>query len=76
MVIAFVLCVAQAGKERTVMEKLIKLKEVDEAHVVYGEYDVIGKIKLDNLKRLDTFIVDEIRSIAEVQVTSTMISSE
>jgi Lrp/AsnC family transcriptional regulator for asnA, asnC and gidA len=76
MVIAFVLCGAQAGKERYVLEKLLELKEVDEASIVYGEYDVIAKVKLDDLKMLDTFIVDKIRSIGEIQVTSTMISSE
>jgi len=91
MVIAFVLCVTQAGKEKEVLDKLSKLKEVEEAHIVYGEYDVIAKIKLDDLKMLDTFIVDKIRGIGEIldtfivdkirgigeiQVTSTMISSD
>jgi|GEM_PF-49714 len=76
MVIAFVLCVTQAGKEKEVLEKLLRLKEVEEAHIVYGEYDVIAKIKLDDLKMLDTFIVDKIRVIEEIQVTSTMISSD
>jgi len=76
MVIAFVLCVTQAGKEKEVVDKLSKLKEVEEAHIVYGEYDVIAKIKLDDLKMLDTFIVDKIRGIGEIQVTSTMISSD
>ena len=76
MVIAFVLCVAQAGKEKDVVDKLLKLEEVEEANIVYGEYDVIAKVRLDDLKRLETFIVDNIRSIGEIQVTSTMISSE
>ncbi len=76
MVVAFVLCVTHAGKENAVMNKLLELKEVVEAHVVYGEYDVIAKVKLDDLKRLDTFVVDKIRSIDDIEVTSTMISSE
>lgn len=76
MVVAFILCVTHAGKENAVMEKLLELKEVAEAHVVYGEYDVIAKVKLDDLKRLDTFVVDKIRSIDDIEVTSTMISSE
>lgn len=60
--------------ERTVVDKLLQFEEVDEAHVVYGEYDVIAKVNVTELKLLDKFITERIRSIKEIQMTSTMIS--
>lgn len=60
--------------ERTVVDKLLQFEEVDEAHVVYGEYDVIAKVNVAELKLLDKFITERIRSIKEIQMTSTMIS--
>ena len=74
MVMAFVLCVTDAGMEREVMEQLVELDEVDEAFVLYGEYDVIAKVHVPELNMLDKFITQKMRSIKEVQMTSTMIS--
>lgn len=74
MVTAFVLCVIEAGKEREVVDKLKTMPYVEEAYVVYGEYDVIAKITVDELKRLDTFITENVRTLSSVQMTSTMIA--
>jgi anthranilate phosphoribosyltransferase len=74
MVVAFVLCVTDAGMERDVVNKLEKYDEVEEAYVVYGEYDAIAKVHVNELASLDKFITEKIRSIKAVQVTSTMIS--
>jgi anthranilate phosphoribosyltransferase len=74
VVTAFVLCVTDAGKEREVVEKLRSMEKVEEAHVVYGEYDVIAKIIVDELKQLDSFISEKVRVIKEIQMTSTMIA--
>ncbi|MBN1785438.1 MAG: Lrp/AsnC ligand binding domain-containing protein [Candidatus Methanofastidiosa archaeon] len=74
MVIAFVLCVTDAGMERDVVNKLEKFDEVEEAYVVYGEYDVIAKVHVPELALLDKFITEKVRSLKSVQMTSTMIS--
>ncbi|MHC1598789.1 MAG: Lrp/AsnC ligand binding domain-containing protein [Candidatus Methanofastidiosia archaeon] len=74
MVVAFVLCVTEAGTERDVVERLESFDEVDEAFVVYGEYDVIAKVNVQEIKMLDKFITENMRSIKEIQMTSTMIS--
>ena len=74
MVTAFVLCVTDAGKEREVVKRMKAMPNVDEAYVVYGEYDVIAKITVDELKKLDTFITENVRTIPLVQMTSTMIA--
>ncbi len=74
MVTAFVLCVTDAGKERDVVKLMKAMPNVEEAYVVYGEYDVIAKIRVDELKLLDTFITENVRTIPSVQMTSTMIA--
>jgi DNA-binding Lrp family transcriptional regulator len=50
------------------------MPDVEEAFVVYGEYDVIAKITVDELKKLETFITENVRTIPSVQMTSTMIA--
>ncbi|MGD2250651.1 MAG: Lrp/AsnC ligand binding domain-containing protein [Candidatus Methanofastidiosia archaeon] len=74
MVTAFLLCVTDAGKEREVVQKLKAMPHVEEAYVVYGEYDVLAKVTLDELKKLDTFITENVRTISSVEMTSTMIA--
>ncbi len=74
MVTAFILCVTEAGKEREVVQRLKAMPNVEEVYVVYGEYDIIAKITVDELKKLDTFITENVRTIPSVQMTSTMIA--
>jgi anthranilate phosphoribosyltransferase len=74
MVTAFVLCRTDAGKEREVVQKMKALPNVEDAYVVYGEYDVIAKITVDELKMLDTFITENVRTLSSVKMTSTMIA--
>ncbi|MFQ6088036.1 MAG: Lrp/AsnC ligand binding domain-containing protein [Candidatus Methanofastidiosia archaeon] len=74
LVIAFVLCVCDAGKERQVVEKLKAMEQVEEAFVVYGEYDVIAKVNVKELKQLDTFVTEKVRRMKDIQMTSTMIT--
>lgn len=73
MVEAFVLITAKPGAETSLVERLRDLDEVENAWPVYGEYDVISLISVDNLRRLDSFVTENIRQLAEVQFTSTMI---
>ena len=73
MVEAFVLITAKPGAETNLVERLRALEEVENAWAVYGEYDVIALITVDNLRNLDSFVTDKVRRLAEVQFTSTMI---
>jgi len=73
MVVAFVLVTLTPGSEKTVSKLLSDLKEVVEVDELYGEYDVIMKVRVSSLAELDTFLTDKIRSIPDVYLTSTMI---
>ena len=74
MVVAYILCVTEVGKEKEVQEALKKYSEVKEAYIVYGEYDIVLKIELNDLKDLDSFITKKLRAIGKIEMTSTMIA--
>lgn len=76
MVIAFVLITVKHGTNEVVVEELMKLKEVEEAYMLYGQYDVIIKISLKDMKDLDNFIYNKVKTVSNVESTETLISSE
>ena len=73
MVTAYVLITSKSGGEKNVLTGLQELKEVDEAKIVYGEYDIIAKIKVDDVDKLHEFLLEKIRPIADIEKTSTLI---
>jgi hypothetical protein len=52
--------------------KIVEFKEYTRADMVFGEYDVIATI-LDNLGKLEEFVLESIRTVPNDFVTSTMI---
>ncbi len=74
MVTAYILINIQSGTEKEVSEQLLKLKEVKDLNVVYGEYDIITKVDIKNMEGLQEFIINKIRSIKSIKRTSTMIA--
>ena len=70
---AYILLNVKPGTENRVIENLKKLKETITANVLYGEWDVIAGIKVDDIKYLDGLIIEKIRKIQGVKMTSTMI---
>lgn len=65
----------EAGKEEIVLNKLLESDHVKEAHIVYGQYDLVAKIRAEDIKKLEDFILREVRRIKEIQDTSTLIST-
>lgn len=70
---AFVLLRVMPGQEKVVYDRMKKLREVVSVNVLFGEWDIILGVSLDNVRELETFICDKIRTIKEVGLTSTMI---
>ena len=44
-----------------------------QADVVFGEYDVIARVTMNDSGKLQGFVSDKVRSVPNVLVTSTMI---
>ncbi len=73
MVTAYLLVMADSGMEKDVIEDLQELDEVEEAELIYGEWDIITKLKVPDVSMLGDFILKNIRGIGGVKKTSTLI---
>lgn len=70
---AFVLIALSACDEKKFLEDLKTHKEIKEAFVLFGEWDILAQIEMENAEQLGTFIMDKIRSQDCVKLTSSMI---
>ena len=70
---AYIMMNIKSGAEDEVCEKLTTYKEVEEVAVIYGEYDAIIKVKTEDMKALDGFIIHKLRSIPNIFLTATML---
>lgn len=57
---AYILLNTEPGQMENVLEKIKQINGVGEAHMVYGNYDILIKVKSRNPKELKT-IVQNIR---------------
>ncbi len=71
---AYILANVKRGAEHKVEMKIREMKEVTEVLVTYGLWDIIARIEAKSLGHLDKIITD-IRQIAEIEQTSTLIGS-
>ena len=74
MVVIYVLVVTEVGKENEVSQELGKMKGVTEARTVYGEFDVVARVEVENLKEVDETIT-AIRKVPGIIRTVTLISA-
>ena len=72
--VVYVLIVVEIGKEHSVAKKIQRLSGVTETLVVYGEFDVVCRVEVEDLSVLDE-TVTRIRRIPGIIRTATLISS-
>ena len=72
---AYVVATVKRGKEHDAAQKIRKTKEVTEVLVTYGLYDIVVRIEAKSLGHLDKIVTD-IRQMAEIQQTSTLVGSK
>ena len=78
---AFVYIDVKPGKEKEVLEKLLKHDEVIEAHIITGQelYDVLVLLRIERevfespTKTISEFIINNIRKLRDVRETNTII---
>jgi DNA-binding Lrp family transcriptional regulator len=62
-----------AGKDEEVFAQVQKLKQIKEASVTYGAYDLILKVEFQRIEEVDEFLFDVVRRIPGVSETMSMI---
>lgn len=70
---AYILLTVVEGKDDDIYDSLSDCDEIKEVHIVFGEWDMIAKIEMENSDALATFILEKVRSLKGVQLTSTII---
>ena len=69
---AYVVIHSDHGREDLVLRDMNKIPEIKEADVVYGNYDVIGKVEAQNHNELEKIITKKIRNLDHVRTTMTL----
>jgi DNA-binding Lrp family transcriptional regulator len=72
---AYVVATVKRGKEHDAAQKIRRTKEVTEALVTYGLYDIVVRIEAKSLGQLDKIVTD-IRQMPEIQQTSTLVGAQ
>lgn len=78
---AFVLVDVAPGKDKKVLEKLLKYDEVIEVHLIPGQYDVLAVLEFELYGReifvsaqeaITRFVIEKIRKLRHVRDTNTI----
>ncbi|MGD0449571.1 MAG: Lrp/AsnC ligand binding domain-containing protein [Candidatus Bathyarchaeia archaeon] len=73
---AYVLLNTEIGAENQVLKALKKIEGVEEAHNLWGIYDIIANIKAENMEKLKLIVTKKISKIAKINSKLTMIIDE
>jgi len=66
VITAILLIKISPAKEQEVYDKLFRIPEVLDAYIVFGEYDLIAKIKTKNFNTLAEIVNENIENIPSV----------
>jgi DNA-binding Lrp family transcriptional regulator len=73
MATGFVLINTAPTKGREVYSELLKIKGITELHPLFGEYDFIAKVDVEDFNSLGQLVVDKIHAMKGVVDTKTLI---
>ena len=75
MIKAYIFVVTNSNVKTNWTAKFLKSKEVKDVSRVYGKYDLIIKLQLNDIKELNKFIL-KLRKISGVEKTTTLICTK
>ncbi len=70
---AFVLISLKEGSEQKLLKELRSYPEVKNAHILFGEWDLIVEVELSEAEELGLFVMEKVRSREDVRLTSSLI---
>ena len=73
---AFVLFKTQPAHERDVYLSLMEHSAVAEVHALYGEFDLVVRLSVENSQNLTKMLMTDFRQIQGVKNTQTLIAVE
>ena len=76
MIKAYILIAIEGVDANKAAKELTGLDEVENAHLIYGEYDLIALVKSKNLIDLKELTLEKIGKVKGVVKTSTLIIAD
>ena len=73
MVKSYTLVRVKPPKDAEIYQKVLKLPEVKEVIMTYGEYDLMVQVEVKSLDDLDNFVFSKLRTIEGVEATTTLL---
>ena len=73
---AYVLINTEIGCIPEVLKAVRKIKNIMEAHSVYGVYDIVAKVEAEDMGKLKDVVTWNVRRLNNVRSTLTMIVME
>jgi len=70
---AYIQIAVESGKDVSVHGALKKIPQVTDAHIVFGDWDVVALLEIANPEELGQLIVGKVRSIPGVKLTKTLV---
>lgn len=70
---AYILIGFKPGAERKAFDELSSLDKVVDINLIFGEWDIIMKVEIESPGDLEKFIIEQVRGLSGVNLTSTMI---
>lgn len=69
----YILVITKPAMEHSVYNALGKMSEVEYIHPLFGEWDIIFKIKHDSEELLKGFMMEKVKSIDGILATKTLV---
>ena len=73
---AYILINTEIGAEKQVLKALKKVEGVQEAHSLWGVYDIIASVKAESMDALKYIITNQIEKISRITSKLTMLTNE
>jgi DNA-binding Lrp family transcriptional regulator len=73
MVKAYILIKAQVGQEDSVLKDVLELSVTEEAHKVFGPYDIVAEVRGRDMETLVEVITQKVRRIKGIEDTQSIL---
>ena len=55
--LAYVLIALDSAREQQIYDELKDMTEIKDAHILFGEWDMVAKLELENPEALSAFVI-------------------
>jgi len=74
MVSAYILIMCKSGAEQEILSRLKVDPKISNVAIVYGEWDVIAKVTTNSIEEINSFVIQKLRPIENIEKTATLIT--